>query len=122
MTFTDASQGKALADYVFEELEQAKAGIIKMENEDTTSELVRQFTAEMEKLTEDENCIAASVQISPKAKRLQRVFRKNKSIRRKGRVYASFLKDCGQSFCRGTEDRPARRYFLLHPKIGIIMI
>ena len=68
MTFTDASQGKALADYVFEELEQAKAGIIKMENEDTTSELVRQFTAEMEKLTEDENCIAASVQISPKAK------------------------------------------------------
>ena len=26
------------------------------------------FTAEMEKLTEDENCIAASVQISPKAK------------------------------------------------------
>ena len=68
VTFTDASQGKALADYVFEELEQAKAGIIKMENEDTTSELVRQFTAEMEKLTEDENCIAASVQISPKAK------------------------------------------------------
>ena len=68
VTFTDASQGKALADYVFDGLGQAKAGIIKMKDEDTTSELVRQFTAQMVELTEDENSIAASVQIDPKTK------------------------------------------------------
>ncbi len=68
VTFTDASQGKALADYVFDELGQAKAGIIKMKDEDTTSELVRQFTTQMAELTEDENSIAASVQIDPKTK------------------------------------------------------
>ncbi|SCJ99424.1 Leucine-%2C isoleucine-%2C valine-%2C threonine-%2C and alanine-binding protein precursor [uncultured Eubacterium sp.] len=68
VTFTDASQGKALADYVFEELGQTKAGIIKMKDEDTTSELVRQFTAQMAELTEDETSIAASVQIDSKTK------------------------------------------------------
>lgn len=68
VTFTDASQGKALAEYVFEELGQVKAGIIKMKDEDTTSELVRQFTSQMGELTGDETSIAASVQISPKAK------------------------------------------------------
>lgn len=68
VTFTDASQGKALADYVFEELGEKKAAIIKMKDEDTTSELVRQFTAQMEELTEDETSIAASVQISPNTK------------------------------------------------------
>ena len=68
VSFTDASQGKALADYVFEKLGQAKAGIIKMKDEDTTRELVRQFTSQMEELTKDETCIAASVEIDPKAK------------------------------------------------------
>lgn len=68
VTFNDASQGKALASYVHEGLGLKQAGVIRMEDEDATSELVRQFSAQLESLTEDENCITATAQISQNAK------------------------------------------------------
>lgn len=63
VSFTDASQGRALADYVFHSLQLPQAAVVKVRGEDTATEMVSQFSVRLEKLTGDENCIAESMEI-----------------------------------------------------------
>ena len=68
VTFSDASQGRAVADFVCDRLGQAEAGVVKMEGEEATTEMVSQFTKRMESNTEDKDCVGPIVDISPEAK------------------------------------------------------
>jgi len=43
VTFTDASQGKAIAHYIVEKLGLKKAAIIRIENDDTVTDLLSKF-------------------------------------------------------------------------------
>lgn len=63
VSFTDASQGKALAHYVVEKLELKKAAIIRTAKDDTTNDLISKFKLRMRRLTEDQNCIVATVDL-----------------------------------------------------------
>ncbi len=63
VNFTDASQGKAIAYYVVEKLNQKKAAIIRTENDDTVTELLSKFRGRMRRLTGDQNCIVATVDL-----------------------------------------------------------
>ena len=62
-TFTDASQGKAIASYVVEKLGQKKAAIIRIENDDTVTDLLSKFKIRMRRLTEDQKCIVATIDL-----------------------------------------------------------
>ena len=62
-TFTDASQGKAIASYVVEKLGQKKAAIIRIENDDTVTDLLSKFKIRMRRLTKDQNCISATIDL-----------------------------------------------------------
>jgi len=63
---TDASQGNALGYYVVKKLGLKKAAIIRMEADDTTNELISKFKVRMRRLTADQNCIVATVDINEK--------------------------------------------------------
>ncbi|MBR5315973.1 MAG: ABC transporter substrate-binding protein [Firmicutes bacterium] len=63
VTFTDASQGKALAHYVVEKLGLKKAAIIRMKADDTTNDLLSKFRGRMRRLTENQNCILTTVDV-----------------------------------------------------------
>lgn len=58
VNFTDASQGRALAEYVFEYLKEQKAVVVKMLDEDTATEMSSQFSQELVKRTGDEECVS----------------------------------------------------------------
>jgi len=62
-SFTDASQGKAIAHYVAEKLKCKKAAIIRTERDDTTNELLSKFKSRMRRLTGDKDCIVATVDL-----------------------------------------------------------
>lgn len=62
-TFTDASQGKAIASYVVEKLGQKKAAIIRIENDDTVTDLLSKFKLRMRRLTKDQSCIVATIDL-----------------------------------------------------------
>ncbi len=61
VSFTDASQGRALAEYVYHYLQLEQAAVVKVRDEDTAAEMVSQFTSRLEKLTGSEDCIAESI-------------------------------------------------------------
>lgn len=68
VAFSDASQGRALADYAFEGLGQAQAGIVRMKDDDTTNEMVNQFSSRLRRLSGDEECITLTVEIPENTK------------------------------------------------------
>jgi len=63
VTFTDASQGKAIAHYIVEKLGLKKAAIIRIENDDTVTDLLSKFRGRMRRLTGDQNCILTTVEL-----------------------------------------------------------
>ena len=63
VSFTDASQGKAIAYYVVQKLKLKQAAIIRMENDDTVTALISKFKSRMRKLTGDQKCIVATVDV-----------------------------------------------------------
>ena len=63
VSFTDASQGKALAHYVVEKLGQKKAAVIRMEKDDTTTDLVSKFKGRMRRLTNDQHCVPVTIDL-----------------------------------------------------------
>lgn len=63
VTFTDASQGQALAKYVFEGLNLTKAGIVRIKNEDTATEMIGEFNQTLTDLTGDEECVSATIEV-----------------------------------------------------------
>ncbi len=68
VSFTDASQGSALADFTYEYLGLAKAAVIREIDEDSVTEVVSQYTNRMEELTKDTGAIAATIQVERNAK------------------------------------------------------
>lgn len=68
VSFTDASQGSALADFTYEYLGLAKAAVIREIDEDSVTEMVSQYTNRMEELTKDTGAIAATIQVERNAK------------------------------------------------------
>lgn len=68
VSFTDASQGKVLANYVVDKLELKKAAVIRMERDDTTEDLVSKFKVRMRRLTENEECIPLTIDINEDTK------------------------------------------------------
>ncbi len=65
VAFSESSQGRALANFVYEKLKLDSVGIIKLKDEETTSEMITQFTRTFTKLTGKEECIAVNVDINP---------------------------------------------------------
>lgn len=63
VTFTDASQGKAIAHYVVEKLNLKQAAIIRTENDDTVTDLLSKFRLGMRRLTGDQKCIVTTVDL-----------------------------------------------------------
>lgn len=68
MTFTDADQGKALADYVHDGLGLSESAIIRLRNDDLSTEMVSAFGDRLKKLTKDKNCIKTTVEVENKDK------------------------------------------------------
>lgn len=65
VSFTDASQGKAIAHYVVEKLNLKEAAIIRNENDDTTNDLLSKFKGRMRRLSGSQDCIVATVDLQP---------------------------------------------------------
>lgn len=63
VSFTDASQGKALAHYVVEKLGVKKAAVIRTEKDDTVTELVAKFKSRMKKLTGNSQCVPVTIDL-----------------------------------------------------------
>ncbi|MBR3756040.1 MAG: ABC transporter substrate-binding protein [Firmicutes bacterium] len=63
VSFTDASQGKVLADYVVEKLKLKKAAVIRMDRDDTTVELVSKFKSRMRHLTGTESSVPLTIDV-----------------------------------------------------------
>lgn len=63
VTFSDASQGNALAQYTVDKLKQNTAAVVKIKDDDTTSDMISKFSSRMKALTESENAIAASINL-----------------------------------------------------------
>ena len=68
VSFTDASQGRALAEYVYHYLQLEQAAVVKVRDEDTAAEMVSQFTGRLEKLTGNEDCIVETIALPPDVK------------------------------------------------------
>ncbi len=68
VSFTDADQGSALAEFTYTCLGQVKAAVIQQKGEDSVSELVRRYTSRMKELTKDANAIEADIQIDKNVK------------------------------------------------------
>ena len=68
VAFAEESQGRALADFIHSELKLDSVGIIRVKDEDTTSEMLTQFTRRMTKLTENDACIGVNVALDPAKK------------------------------------------------------
>ena len=68
VSFTDASQGKVLANYVVDKLELKKAAVIRMERDDTTEDLVSKFKVRMRRLTKNEDCIPLTIDVASDTK------------------------------------------------------
>lgn len=68
MAFTDDSQGKALAEYVFNSLKLQDAAIIRTAGEESQTAMVSAFSKRLMKLTGNENCIKATADIDKEAK------------------------------------------------------
>ena len=64
VSFTDASQGKVLADYVVDKLQQKKAAVVRMERDDTTVELVSKFKNRMRRLTGNEDSVSLTIDVA----------------------------------------------------------
>lgn len=64
VSFTDASQGRVLGNYVVEKLKLKKAAVIRMERDDTTEDLVSKFKLRMRRLTKDEECIPLTIDVN----------------------------------------------------------
>ena len=65
VAFAEESQGRALADFIYNELKFDSVGIIRVKDEDITSEMVTQFTRRMTKLTGNEGCIGVNIALDP---------------------------------------------------------
>lgn len=63
VSFTDASQGKALAHYVVEKLECERAAVIRMEKDDTVADLVSKFKGRMRRLTQNQQSVPITIDI-----------------------------------------------------------
>ena len=68
VSFTDASQGSALADFTYEYLGLAKAAVMREKDEDSVTEMISEYTKRMEELTKDTGAIAVTLQVKRNAK------------------------------------------------------
>lgn len=68
VSFTNASQGSALADFTYDGLGLEKAAVIRESDEDSVTEMVSRYTKRMEELTKDTGAIAAVIQVERNAK------------------------------------------------------
>lgn len=68
VSFTDASQGRALADFTYKYLGIERAAVIREIDVDSTNEVVSQYMKRMETLTGDTDAIAATIQVERNAK------------------------------------------------------
>jgi len=63
VSFSEASQGHAIADYVGRKLKQKKAIIVTVDNDNTVNDLVNNFTKEFKAVTGNKKCIARDLVI-----------------------------------------------------------
>ena len=63
VSFTDDSQGKAIAHYVVEKLQYKHAAVIRMEKDDTTTDLVSKFKGRMRRLTNNQKCVPVTIDL-----------------------------------------------------------
>ena len=63
VSFTDASQGKALAHYVADKLKYKHAAVIRMEKDDTTTDLISKFKGRLRRLTGKQNCVPITIDL-----------------------------------------------------------
>ena len=68
MSFSDGSQGRALADYTVEKLQLKKAGVLRVKGEDASNEMVNQFSSRLHRLTDDEESVSVTVEIPKETK------------------------------------------------------
>lgn len=68
VTFTDASQGRAAAYFAYDYLKAEEAAVIRIQDEDTATELVSQFGKTFRRLTENDDGITATIDIPKDAK------------------------------------------------------
>ena len=68
MSFSDGSQGRALADYTVEKLQLKKAGVLRVKGEDASNEMVNQFSSRLHHLTDDEESVSVTVEIPKETK------------------------------------------------------
>lgn len=80
VAFTDASQGQALAKYVFEQMGLNQAAVVKMKNEDTAAEMISQFRNTMRKLTKDDNAVVTTIEIPEDEKDFSKYAEKLKAL------------------------------------------
>lgn len=65
MAFTDASQGKALADYVYNGLKQSESAIIRVKDDDSSAEIISAFSKNLRKLTGSDACVKTTIELEP---------------------------------------------------------
>lgn len=63
VAFSDASQGAALAQYTVKNLKQNAAAVVRIRDDDTTTEMIRQYSKGVRQLSEDDNAIKATVDL-----------------------------------------------------------
>lgn len=68
VSFSDGSQGRALADYTVEMLQLQKAGVLRVKDEDASNEMVNQFSSRLHHLTDDEESVSVTVEIPKEEK------------------------------------------------------
>ncbi|MGF6376961.1 branched-chain amino acid transport system substrate-binding protein [Clostridiales Family XIII bacterium PM5-7] len=66
--FNEASQAKAISEYVSEKLLSDTAAVVRMKNDDAVAPLVSQFTDTFTKKTKDANSISTRLTIDPNEK------------------------------------------------------
>ncbi|MGN0659080.1 MAG: ABC transporter substrate-binding protein [Emergencia sp.] len=69
VTFTDASQGSALAEFTYNYLQLEQAVVIMQKDDDSVRDTVNQFSRRLMELTEDENSVCDTIEVEKNAKK-----------------------------------------------------
>lgn len=115
VTFSDSSQGSALAQYTVDKLKRNTAAVVRMRDDDTTRDMINKFSSQMNRLASSNNAVETYVDLDLDQKNYTDAVEKLKASKAKV-VFMAVPMTTAEQFFKAAKDAGLRGYTFLGPK------
>lgn len=112
VTFSDSSQGSALAQYTVDKLKRNTAAVVRMRDDDTTRDMINKFSSQMNRLASSNNAVETYVDLDLDQKNYTDAVEKLKASKAKV-VFMAVPMTTAEQFFKAAKDAGLRGYTFL---------